>query len=130
MKKGSALTWCVLLQTVMFCFAAIQALTATLSAILGQIAPRMQSLTCQLWGCGTIDYVTLTACVPATTAVVVWFIGRHTMWAWPLQDAMGISLIMLLLRQFRLPDIKVGIISLLPVALTSVRHGLAGSCRM
>lgn len=109
MKKGSALTWCVPLQTVMFCFAAIQALTATLSAAFGQIAPRMQSLTCQLWGCGTMDYVTLAACVPATIAVVVWFIGRHTMWAWPLQDAMGISLIMLLLRQFRLPDIKVGL---------------------
>jgi len=130
MKKGSALTWCVPLQTVMFCFAAIQALTATLSAAFGQIAPRMQSLTCQLWGCGTIDYVTLAACVPATIAVVVWFIGRHTMWAWSLQDAMGISLIMLLLRQFRLPDIKVGFISLLPVALTCVRHGLACSCSM
>ena len=66
------------------------------------------SLACQLWGCGVIDYVTLAACVPATAIVAVWFLGRHTLWAWPLQDAMGVALIMLLLRQFRLPDIKVG----------------------
>ena len=95
------------LQTVMFSFAAIQALTAVLSACFGRIAPRLQSLACELWGCGTIDYVTLAACVPATLIVVVWFVGRHTTWAWPLQDAMGVALIMLLLRQFRLPDIKV-----------------------
>ena len=95
------------LQTVMFSFAAIQALTAVLSACFGRIAPRLQSLACELWGCGTIDYVTLAACVPATLVVVVWFVGRHAVWAWPLQDAMGVALIMLLLRQFRLPDIKV-----------------------
>ena len=99
-------------QTVMFCFAAIQALTAALGALLGRITPRLQSLACQLWDCGTVDAVTLTACVPATVMVVVWFIGRHSMWAWPLQDAMGIALIMLLLRQFRLPDIKVGMLLL------------------
>ncbi len=97
-----------LLQTVMFCFAAVQALTAALSAALGSVAPRLQSLACQLWGCGIMDYATLFASLPATVVVVVWFLGRHTMWAWPLQDAMGIALIMLLLRQFRLPDIKVG----------------------
>ena len=91
----------------MFCFAAIQALTAALSAALGRAAPRLQSLACQLWGCGIMDYATLAACLPATVIVVVWFIGRHTLWAWPLQDAMGVALIMLLLRQFRLPDIKV-----------------------
>lgn len=96
-------------QTVMFCFAAIQALTAALSAAFGRIAPRMQSLACEVWGCGTMDYVTLAACIPATVAVVVWFVERHTMWAWPLQDAMGMALIMLLLRQFRLPDIKVNL---------------------
>lgn len=96
-----------LLQTVMFCFAAIQALTAALSAALGSVMPRLQSLACQLWGCGIMDYATLAACLPATVIVVVWFVGRHTMWAWPLQDAMGVSLIMLLLRQFRLPDIRV-----------------------
>ena len=95
------------LQTVMFCFAAVQALTAALSAALGCAMPRLQSLACQLWGCGIMDYATLAACLPATGIVVVWFIGRHTMWAWPLQDAMGVSLIVLLLRQFRLPDIKV-----------------------
>ena len=94
-------------QTVMFCFASIQALTAALSAALGHVAPRLQSLACQLWGCGIMDYATLAACLPATVIVVVWFIGRHTLWAWPLQDAMGVALIMLLLRQFRLPDIKV-----------------------
>ena len=92
----------------MFSFAAVQALTAVLSASFGRIAPRLQSLGCELWGCGTIDYVTLAACVPATLIVVVWFVGRHTAWAWPLQDAMGVALIMMLLRQFRLPDIKVG----------------------
>ena len=91
----------------MFSFAAVQALTAVLSACFGRIAPRLQSLACELWGCGTIDYVTLAACVPATLIVVVWFVRRHTAWAWPLQDAMGVALIMLLLRQFRLPDIKV-----------------------
>ena len=91
----------------MFSFAAIQALTAVLSACFGRIAPRLQSLACELWGCGTIDCVTLLASVPATLIVVVWFVGRHTVWAWPLQDAMGVALIMLLLRQFRLPDIKV-----------------------
>jgi hypothetical protein len=95
------------MQTMMFCFAAAQALTAALGALLGRIAPQLQSLACQLWECGTVDAVTLAACVPATVMVVVWFIGRHSTWAWPLQDAMGIALIMLLLRQFRLPDIKV-----------------------
>ena len=94
-------------QTVMFSFAAVQALTAVLSASFGRVVPRLQSLGCELWGCGTIDYVTLAAGVPATLIVVVWFVGRHTAWAWPLQDVMGVALIMMLLRQFRLPDIKV-----------------------
>ena len=109
----------------MFCFAAIQALTAALGALLGRIAPRLQSLACQLWDCGTVDTVTLAACVPATVTVVVWFIGRHSMWAWPLQDAMGIALIMLLLRQFRLPDIKVGILLLSIVSSVHINYPCA-----
>ena len=33
------------------------------------------------------------------------------MWAWPFQDAMGIALMLLILRQFQLPSIKARAVS-------------------
>ena len=39
--------------------------------------------------------------------VAVWLVFRSSAWAWLLQDLLGITLIVMVLRQFRLPDIKV-----------------------
>ncbi len=91
----------------MFCFGALQALTLVLSAALGRCLPGWQSHVSVLPLAGAVDSLSLAASLPAAAVVVVWFFGRHTTWAWPLQDAMGISLMLLLLRQFRLPNIKV-----------------------
>lgn len=98
-----------LVQTVMFCWAAVQSLTTAISAALGACCgPRCQGRTIGLPVIGPVEGLSIAAFVPALVLVVVWGIFRQSAWAWPLQDAMGVSLILLLLRQFRLPNIKVG----------------------
>ncbi|CAL8468855.1 g8396 [Coccomyxa elongata] len=100
--------------TVMFCFGALQALTIALSAMFGRCASGWQGHHSVLPVVGQVDSLSLAASLPAAVTVIVWFCARRTSWAWPLQDAMGISLMLLLLRQFRLPNIKVACI-LLPL---------------
>lgn len=91
----------------MFCIGALQAVTLALAAGLERCLPGWQGHLSVLPLVGPVDTLSLVACLPATAAVVVWFFARNAAWAWPLQDAMGISLMLLLLRQFRLPNIKV-----------------------
>ena len=97
--------WCHV-QTVMFCFGALQALTIALSAALGRCACGWQGHHIVLPVVGQVDSLSLAASLPSAVTVIVWFCARRSSWAWPLQDAMGISLMLLLLRQFRLPNIK------------------------
>jgi hypothetical protein len=99
----------LLVQTVMFCIGALQALALALSAALGRCLPGWQGHNSTPPLLGPVDSLSLAASLPAAAIVVVWFFARHAAWAWPLQDAMGISLMLLLLRQFRLPNIKVHI---------------------
>lgn len=47
--------------------------------------------------------------------VVVWVVFRHSNWSWMLQDLMGVSLMVFILRQFRLPNLRVASV-LLPLA--------------
>lgn len=48
----------------------------------------------------------------------LWVTFRSSSWAWILQDTMGVSLLLLILRQFKLPNLKVWCL-----ALQSVRVG-------
>ena len=95
-------------QVVLFCFAAFQALVAAFAALLGPALPRgWRDRTIVLPLAGPAEALSLAACAPAAGVVIAWVLGRHAAWGWALQDAMGVSLMMLLLRQFRLPNIKV-----------------------
>ncbi|KAK9818848.1 hypothetical protein WJX81_006352 [Elliptochloris bilobata] len=75
---------------VLFSLASMQALVALFAAALARGVPTLQGLALQL---------------PLATG---------SGWAWPLQDLMGVALMLLILRQFRLPSIKVASV-LLPL---------------
>ena len=44
---------------------------------------------------------------PAIGTVGAWVVLRETSWGWPLQDAMAVAMMVLVMRQFRLPSLKV-----------------------
>ncbi len=100
----------------MFCFAALQALAVAFAALLGRLLPAWQDRAVGLPVVGAVEVLSLAACAPAAGVVVAWVLGRHAWWAWPLQDAMGVSLMLLLLRQFRLPNIKARLPLFVPAA--------------
>lgn len=104
-----ALYTCIIapMQVVMFCFAALQALAVVFAALLARALPAWRDLALGLPVVGAVEVLSIAACAPAAGVVAAWVLGRHAWWAWPLQDAMGVSLMLLLLRQFRLPNIKV-----------------------
>jgi hypothetical protein len=110
-SRSSDLDCALCAQTVMFCYAAAQGLTAAISAALRSCLPHWQCRSVELPLVGPVEGLSVGAFLVSLLLVVAWGIWRHSSWAWPLQDAMGISLIILLLRQFRLPNIKVGISS-------------------
>ena len=55
-------------------------------------------LNLRIWGSGA---------VPAIAVTITWVTCQNTAWAWVLQDCLGMSLMALILRQFRLPSVQV-----------------------
>lgn len=51
---------------------------------------------------------TTVACGAVSVAVAVaWFVGQHASWGWLPQNAMGVCLMLTVLRLVRLPDLRV-----------------------
>lgn len=106
-KRGNstcrALPPVCLLQVGLFSLGGLQALAALVSPLCTWLLPH-QTLHPPF---GPVPAHAVLSLAVSTLAVAVWLIFRSSPWAWVLQDLLGISLIIMVLRQFRLPDIKV-----------------------
>lgn len=56
---------------------------------------------------GPVPGPALVAAVPSAALVATWAACQQSDWAWVLQDLMGMALMALILRQFRLPNVQV-----------------------
>lgn len=93
----------ICMQMGLFSLGAVQALAAALSPLCSWLLPH-QSFYPPV---GQIPVHAVLSFGASLAVVVVWLVFRSSSWAWALQDLLGISLIIMVLRQFRLPDIKV-----------------------
>ena len=91
----------------LFSLGAVQSLAAALSPLCAQLLPD-QTLQPPI---GPVPAHAVLSLALSTCVVAVWLFFRASPWAWVLQDVLGISLIVLVLRQFRLPDHKVSKVS-------------------
>ena len=98
------------MQVVLFAVGAGQTLAYLLLLGLLHVAPTK-------WAHAEVALPRLGACSPlalaansmAAAVAAAWFVGRHAGWAWILQDLLGISLMVVVLQQLRLPNLKVGV---------------------
>lgn len=94
---------------IMFSIGACQALAACISPACRLCCPRqpLQLPTLPVsWLPQRIAVHALLSNGVALATVAVWLGFRDWAWAWLLQDLLGICLIVLVLRQFRLPNLK------------------------
>lgn len=95
----------------LFSLGAVQALAAALYPLCSWLLPH-QTLHPPI---GQVSAHAVLSLGISLGVVAVWLVFRSSAWAWLLQDLLGISLIVMVLRQFRLPDIKVACV-LLPLS--------------
>ena len=88
-------------QVMLFCAAATQGMTLALGCALADAFPRLRKQTVRDV---PLAYALSFAVAVATAALWVLFRGRD--WAWMLQDALGVTLIMLFIRSIQLPSLK------------------------
>ncbi|KAK9821152.1 hypothetical protein WJX74_001342 [Apatococcus lobatus] len=98
-----------------FCIASAQAIVIGLTPALEYSVPNLRDtqfiLPRTMW---TVSAPVAILGPPVAALVIIWALCRQDAWAWPIQDTMGLSMMLLILRQFRLPSIKVACI-LLPL---------------
>ena len=94
----------VIMQIGLFSLGAVQSLAAALTPLCAVLLPH-QTLHPPI---GPVPAHAVLSLTLSTCTVAVWLIFRSSPWAWVLQDMLGVSLIVMVLRQFRLPDLKVG----------------------
>ena len=61
--------------------------------------------TCMEWQAQLIDFCSLFI---AAAMSVTWFCGRHSTWAWVIQDFLAVAIICVFLMTIRLPNLKIG----------------------
>ena len=91
----------------LFSLGAVQSLAAALSPLCVRLLP-YQTLQPPI---GQVPAHAVLSLALSTCVVALWLFFRARSWAWVLQDMLGVSLIVLVLRQFRLPDLKVSKVS-------------------
>ena len=97
------------MQIVLFSMGGVQALAAALTPLCAWVLPH-QTIHPPF---GEVFVHAVLSLGLSIATAAVWLIFRSSSWAWALQDLLGMSLIIMVLRQFRLPNIKVRIILLL-----------------
>lgn len=91
------------MQIVLFSMGGVQALAAALTPLCTLVLPH-QTIHPPF---GEVFVHAILSLGLSIATVAVWLIYRSSSWAWALQDLIGMSLIIMVLRQFRLPNIKV-----------------------
>jgi len=90
-----------------FCFAAVQGLQALFFAVFVSIfKPMSQDVELPVIGKVHVLSIPSVACSLAT--VGIWVVNQGATWAWILQDIMGMSFLVNVLRLVHLPNLKVG----------------------
>lgn len=92
------------MQIVLFSMGSVQALAAALTPLCAWLLPH-QTINPPV---GKVFVHAILSFGLSIAIVAVWLIFKTSLWAWILQDLLGMSLIVMVLRQFRLPNIKVG----------------------
>ena len=90
-----------------FCFAAVQGLTALFFAVIDSSFKSM-SQDVNLPVFGTVNAVSVPSVGLAVATVLFWLLNQGADWAWVLQDIMGMSFLVNVLRLVHLPNLKVG----------------------
>ena len=99
--------WVFIIIKGVFCFAAVQGLTALFFAAIDSSFKSMsQDINLPVFG--TVNAVSVPSVGLAVAAVLVWLLNQGADWAWVLQDIMGMSFLVNVLRLVHLPNLKVG----------------------
>ena len=99
--------WVFIIIKGVFCFAAVQGLTALFFAVIDSSFKSM-SQDVNLPVFGTVNAVSVPSVGLAVATVLFWLLNQGADWAWVLQDIMGMSFLVNVLRLVHLPNLKVG----------------------
>ena len=99
--------WVFIIIKGVFCFAAVQGLTALFFAAIDSSFKSM-SQDVNLPVFGTVNAVSVPSVGLAVATVLVWLLNQGADWALVLQDIMGMSFLVNVLRLVHLPNLKVG----------------------
>ena len=97
-----------------FALSAAQALTLMLAAALAAAWPALEARARDVPYFGETPLPVLIAAPPACAAALVWVAFRNAAWSWPLLDALGVALMLLVLRTLRLGSLRAACV-LLPL---------------
>lgn len=92
-------------QMVLFSLSGIQALATALTPLCAWLLPH-QTINPPI---GRVPVHAILSFGLSVATVAVWLSFQTSSWAWALQDLLGISLIVMVLRQLRLPNLKVSV---------------------
>jgi signal peptide peptidase-like protein 2B len=98
----------------LFTFSGAQALGVALAAGLAAAAPALEGRALPVPWLGDVPLPALVAAPPAAAVALGWLVFRSAPWSWPLLDALGIALMLFVLRTLRLGGLRVACI-LLPL---------------
>ena len=99
--------WVFVIIKFVFCFAAVQGLQALFFAIFASIFKAMsQDVDLPIFG--KVHILSIPSAVLSVATVITWAVNQETTWAWILQDLMGMSFLVNVLRLVNLPNLKVG----------------------
>eukprot|EP00898_Chlorokybus_atmophyticus_P003395 jgi/Chlat1/4056/Chrsp26S04104 len=104
--------WFYYILLLFFCNAGAQGMHAMLLVPAQRLFPRLNHQSCWIPCVGQVTGASLLAAVVATMLAVIWLLNQAALWSWALQDLMGVSLIVLILRTVQLPNIKVSTVLL------------------
>lgn len=100
---------------VMFSLAGVQSMVAWMAPLLQSCGPKwLHGSTVDIPYVDEVSLAALLVTPVAAGIAVVWAVSRNTSWSWVLQDIIGISLMLLVMRTLRLGSMRVACI-LLPL---------------
>ncbi len=99
--------WVFIIIKAVFCFAAVQGLTALFFAAFHS-SFKSFAREVDLPVVGTVNSISIPSVGCAIVAVLIWLLNQGAAWAWMLQDIMGMSFLVNVLRLVHLPNLKVG----------------------
>lgn len=100
--------WVALLLVILFAIGAWQSTTSLVSTWLASTCPpTWHAVYVPLPGIGATPALTLAAATLSGAVTLTWVLCRHAVWSWVLQDFLAICLMLLIMRQLLLPNLKV-----------------------